>query len=99
MNEKPLEDIRVVEFGGYISGPYATSLLCALGADVVKIERTGSGDEFRRQQDVGSPYFVQMNAGKRSLAVDLKHPDGIALVKSLLPGFDVLVENLRPGKM
>ena len=69
------------------------------GADVVKIEPIRGGDPFRRGVDVGSPYFVQYNAGKRSLAVDLKKPDGIALVKTLLPKFDVLIENSRPGKM
>lgn len=99
MDEKPLTGVRVIEFGGYISGPYATSLLCALGADVVKIERTGGGDEFRRHEDDRSPYFVQMNAGKRSISVDLKDPAGLALVTALIPAFDVVVENLRPGKM
>lgn len=99
MEHKPLGYVRILEFGGYISGPYGTSLLCALGADVVKIEKLGHGDEFRRKADDRSPYFVQYNAGKRSVAVDLKDPDGIEFVKALVPRFDVLVENLRPGKM
>ena len=96
---RPLTGIRVLELGAYISGPYAAALLAALGADVVKVEPPKGGDAFRRGVDIDSHYFVQYNAGKRSLAVNLKHPDGVALVKRLAPHFDVVVENNRPGKM
>jgi crotonobetainyl-CoA:carnitine CoA-transferase CaiB-like acyl-CoA transferase len=99
MQRRPLAGIRVLEFGGYISGPYATSFLCSLGADVIKIERPGPGEDFRRGVDAASLYFRQYNTGKRSLAVDLKRPEGIELVKALVPGCDVVLENLRPGKM
>jgi crotonobetainyl-CoA:carnitine CoA-transferase CaiB-like acyl-CoA transferase len=99
MQRKPLADIRVLEFGGYISGPYATSFLCSLGADVIKIERPGPGDDFRRGVDADSLYFRQYNTGKRSLAVDLKTPEGIELIKALVPTCDVVLENLRPDKM
>jgi len=99
MQHKPLKAIRVLELGGYISLPYATSLLCALGADVVKVEKPGVGDDFRRGDNDRSLYFIQHNAGKRSLSVDLKTPEGVALVKALIPRFDVLLENLRPGKL
>lgn len=99
MQQKPLTGIRVLEFGGYISGPYATSFLCSLGADVIKIERPGAGDDFRRGADADSFYFRQYNSGKRSVAVDLKSAEGIALVKALVPTADVVLENLRPGKM
>lgn len=99
MQRKPLAGIRVLEFGGYISGPYATSFLCSLGADVIKVERPGPGDDFRRGVDADSLYFRQYNTGKRSLAVDLKSPDGIELIKALVPTCDVVLENLRPGKM
>jgi len=98
-NERPLSGIRVLEAGSYISGPYAGALLAALGADVVKIEPPKGGDPFRRGVEVSSPYFVQYNAGKRSLAVDLKGPDGVALIRKLLPHYDVFIENARPGKM
>lgn len=98
MQRKPLKDIRVLELGGYISVPYASSLLSALGADVVKVEKPG-GDDFRREVNDRSLYFMQYNAGKRSLGVDLKKPEGVALVKALIPRFDVLLENLRPGKL
>ncbi|AVH94199.1 MULTISPECIES: CaiB/BaiF CoA transferase family protein [Streptomyces] len=99
MQHKPLDGIRILELGGYISAPYASSLLCALGAEVVKVEKPGTGEDFRRLKNDRSPYFVQYNAGKRSLAVDLKNPEGIALVKSLVPRFDVVLENLRAGKL
>lgn len=96
---QPLQGIRVLEFGGYISAPYATSLLGALGAEIVKVERPDGGDDFRRRRNTDSTFWIQYNTGKRSLAVDLKHPDGIALVKTLIPRFDVVMENMRPGRM
>ena len=99
MQHKPLAGVRVLEVGAYISAPYASSLLCALGADVVKVERPVTGEDFRRLLNDRSPYFRQYNAGKRSVALDLKSDDGVALVKALIPRFDVLIENLRPGKM
>jgi crotonobetainyl-CoA:carnitine CoA-transferase CaiB-like acyl-CoA transferase len=98
-NAKPLHGIRVLELAAYISGPYATSLLAALGAEVVKVEPPGGGDPFRRGVDTESHYFVQYNAGKKSLAVNLKTPEGVALIKALIPRFDVVIENSRPGKM
>lgn len=96
---RPLRGIRVLELGAYISGPYATALLASLGAEVVKVEPPGGGDPFRRGIDIGSAYFVQYNAGKKSMAVNLKAPAGIALIKAMIPGFDVVVENSRPGVM
>ena len=99
MQHKPLTGVRILELGGYISLPYASSLLCALGADVVKVEKPGDGDDFRRRANDSSPFFIQYNAGKRSLGVDLKDPEGVALVKALVPRFDVVLENLRPGKL
>ncbi|MBF6074231.1 CoA transferase [Nocardia beijingensis] len=99
MQHKPLDGIRILEIGGYISLPFGTSMLCALGAEVVKVERPVVGEDFRRHQNDGSPYFRQYNTGKRSLAVDLKRPEGVALVKALIPRFDVVLENMRPGKL
>jgi crotonobetainyl-CoA:carnitine CoA-transferase CaiB-like acyl-CoA transferase len=95
----PLTGLRVLEVGAYISGPYAGALLAALGADVIKVEPIRGGDAFRRGAGTGSPYFVQYNAGKRSLAVDLKKPAGVDLMKALVKTCDVLIENSRPGKM
>lgn len=99
MKHRPLEGIRILEIGGYISLPFGTSLLCSLGAEVVKVEKPGVGEDFRRQQNDQSPYFRQYNYGKRSLAVDLKTEAGVELIKSLVPRFDVVMENLRPGKI
>ena len=99
MPHNPLEGVRILEIGGYISAPYASSLLCALGADVVKVERPGDGEDFRRHQNDRSPYFRQYNAGKRSLGVDLKDSRGVELVTALVPRFDIVLENMRPGKL
>jgi crotonobetainyl-CoA:carnitine CoA-transferase CaiB-like acyl-CoA transferase len=98
-NNKPLAGIRVLDLGAFIAGPYAAMLLALLGAEVVKVEPPKGGDAFRRGEGAGSPYFNHANAGKKSLAVDLKSPEGLALIKALLPRFDVLIENSRPGKM
>ena len=98
MKSQPLAGIRVLEVGAYISAPYAGVFLVALGAEVVKIEPL-EGEAFRRGEDNRSAYFVQYNGGKKSVAVDLKAPAGPALVRSMVPKFDVLIENMRPGKM
>ncbi len=82
MIQKPLQHIRILEIGGYIAAPYSTSILCALGAEVVKVEKPHTGDDFRRNLDHRSPYFVQYNAGKKSLAVDIKRPEGVDLVRA-----------------
>jgi crotonobetainyl-CoA:carnitine CoA-transferase CaiB-like acyl-CoA transferase len=99
VQHKPLHGIRILEIGGYIALPYGSSMLCALGAEVVKVEKPGEGDDFRRRANDKSPFFIQYNAGKRSIGIDLKTPGGIDVIKALLPRFDVLLENLRPGKL
>lgn len=96
---RPLSGIRVLDFGAFIAGPYAANILSMLGADVVKVESPKGGDAFRRGLGAKDPFFVQSNAGKKSLAVNLKAPEGVALIKKLLPEFDVLIENSRPGVM
>ena len=96
---RPLAGIRVLDFGAFIAGPYSGSLLTMLGAEVVKVEPPRGGDAFRRGLGTSDPYFVQANSGKQSIAVNLKSPDGIAFIKKLLPEFDVLIENSRPGVM
>src|SRR6202795_1032448 len=97
-SQQPLAGIRVLEIAAYISGPYAGSLLAALGAEVVKIEPP-DGEAFRIGRNEWSPYFRQYNTGKKSVAVDLKSEQGVNVVKSLLPRYDVLIENMRPGKL
>jgi len=94
----PLAGIRVLEVGNYASAPYGGYLLVLLGAEVVKIEPPQTGDPMRGWGSGGSEvsfFFRMCNAGKSSVAVDLKNTDGVALVRSLLPGFDVMLTNLK----
>ena len=96
-----LSGIRIVDFTQFEAGPSCTEALAWMGADVVKIENPKLGDPGRRRQP-GKPdndpyYFHVFNANKKSLAVDLKNPRGLALVKDLLRKADVTVENFAPG--
>jgi crotonobetainyl-CoA:carnitine CoA-transferase CaiB-like acyl-CoA transferase len=98
---KPLAGLTVVDFTRILSGPYATMLLADLGADVVKIERPGRGDDTRGWGppfwDGMSTYFAAVNRGKRSVAIDLATASGCELVRELIAQADVVVENFRPG--
>jgi crotonobetainyl-CoA:carnitine CoA-transferase CaiB-like acyl-CoA transferase len=94
----PLHGIRVVEVGSFMAVPYATALLAGLGAEVVKVEPFPLGDPFRRGLDAADPYFAQYNAGKKSLALDLKADAGRRVLDSLLGSSDAFIHNLRPGK-
>jgi crotonobetainyl-CoA:carnitine CoA-transferase CaiB-like acyl-CoA transferase len=97
----PLRGIRVLDVTSNIAGPSATMILAGLGADVIKIERPGSGDEAREMQPHmhgWGAYFVAINRGKRSVAIDLGKPDGIALALRIATTCDVFVENFRGGK-
>jgi crotonobetainyl-CoA:carnitine CoA-transferase CaiB-like acyl-CoA transferase len=97
----PLIGIRVLDLSRVLSGPYATMTLADLGADVVKVEEPGHGDDTRAfgppYADGVSTYFLSINRGKRSLALDLKSAEGRRLVWELALVADVLVENFRPG--
>ena len=97
----PLDGLRVVDLSRVLAGPYCTMLLADLGADVVKVERPGEGDETRTwgppYAGPESAYFLAVNRSKRSIAVDVKAPDGRALVLELCAGADVVIENFRPG--
>ena len=103
-----LDGLRVLDFTIMLAGPYCTRLLADLGADVVKIEPP-DGDDMRQRAPLRpardgseaqhSTYFGQLNAGKRSLALDLKNAQAIAVVQRLAEQADVLVENFRPGVM
>jgi crotonobetainyl-CoA:carnitine CoA-transferase CaiB-like acyl-CoA transferase len=95
----PLSGVTVVEFVHMVMGPSCGLVLADLGADVIKVEPAPNGDNTRRLTGSGAGFFAAINRNKRSLAVDMKHPDGIALVQRLLEGADVLVENFRPGAM
>jgi crotonobetainyl-CoA:carnitine CoA-transferase CaiB-like acyl-CoA transferase len=101
MTFRPLAGIRVVDLTSSFAGPTATAILGALGADVVKVERPGAGDEAR---DWGPPFFeggsvmfFSANAGKRSLALDLRAPHGDETLLRLADRADVLIQSLRPG--
>jgi len=95
----PLQGIRILDLGQYITGPFATVLLAELGADVVKVEPP-SGDPFRSWE--GGPLkatFMAFNRGKRSVVIDLKTDEGRATFLELVRTADALVENFRPGVM
>ena len=103
----PLAGVRVLDLSRVLAGPWATQLLADLGADVIKVERPGAGDDTRAwgppfaERDDGSrgdaAYFFAANRNKRSLTVDMASPEGAALLRRLAEGADVLVENFRTG--
>jgi crotonobetainyl-CoA:carnitine CoA-transferase CaiB-like acyl-CoA transferase len=97
----PLAGIRVLDLTRVLAGPYCTMTLGDLGADVVKVEPAGTGDETRTWgppfQGGESAYFLAINRNKRSVALDLKQPAGVDAARRLAARADVLVENFRPG--
>jgi crotonobetainyl-CoA:carnitine CoA-transferase CaiB-like acyl-CoA transferase len=95
----PLAGLRVVEFTHMVMGPTAAMVLADLGADVVKVEPTPEGDNTRRLVGSGTGFYASFQRNRRSLCVDLKSADGMAMVQRLLEGADVLIENFRPGAM
>lgn len=95
---KILKDIRVVELGTYITGPAAGMHLADLGADVIKVERPGTGDPFRAFKDgLYSPHYQTYNRNKRSIALDTKKPEDLATLHDLVATADVFIQNFRPG--
>jgi CoA:oxalate CoA-transferase len=100
---QPLKGIRIADFSHIMAGPYATHLLRLLGAEVIKIEPT-RGDAMRnygadRSFDGMAPAFIAVNAGKKSVVLDLKNPASVEAARRLIARSDVLVENFRPGVM
>lgn len=102
----PLAGVRVLDLTNVLAGPYCGYQLALMGAEVIKVERPGSGDlarqlgadPARNSANMGISFLAQ-NAGKVSLTIDLKHPEGKALLRRLVRAADVLVENFRPGVM
>src|SRR3954470_10237533 len=100
----PLAGLRVLDLSRILAGPFATQVLADLGADVVKVERPGSGDETRRW---GPPfaatgdatYFYACNRGRRSITLDLTDPADVEVALSLAEQAHVLMENFLPGTM
>jgi len=98
----PLHGIRVLDFTRVLAGPAASLALADLGAEVLKIEPPGNGDEtrdFPPIRDGESHYFLSVNRGKKSIVIDLKSEAGLALARDLAAKCDVVVENYRPGVM
>ena len=100
----PLAGIRVLDLSRILAGPFSTQILADLGADVIKVERAGEGDETRRWGPPYAPsgdaaYFYACNRGRRSIALDLRGDEDRSVVLSLVADADVLVENFLPGAM
>ncbi|GAA1697491.1 CoA transferase [Mycolicibacterium murale] len=102
-NGRLLSGVRVLDFGRVLAGPYAARHLADLGADVIKIERPVYGDDTRMDpyiyEDGLSAGFMQLNWGKKSLSIDLRHADAKAIIRELVAKSDVVIENFRPGVM
>jgi len=100
---EPLDGVRVVDLTRILAGPYCTQALADAGADVVKVEAPGRGDDTRGWgppfAEGESVYFLSVNRGKRGVALDLKRPEGKQVLERLLDRADVLVENFRPGAL
>ncbi|WP_076511418.1 CaiB/BaiF CoA-transferase family protein [Pseudacidovorax sp. RU35E] len=97
-----LAGLRVLDLSRFIAGPYCAMMLGDMGAEVVKIEPPGEGEYARRALpavDGQSLYTFIVNRNKKSLALDLRHPEGLATLRALIAEADVLVENFRPGTM
>jgi formyl-CoA transferase len=99
----PLSGIKVIDFTGVQAGPACTQLLAWYGADVLKVERPNGGDVTRSQlrdlPDADALYFTMLNSNKRSIAINTKTPEGLAVMEKLIKDADVLVENFAPGAM
>lgn len=99
----PLEGVKVLDLSRVLAGPYATMVLADLGADVIKVERPGTGDDTRHWGPpfVGgeSAYFLSVNRNKRSITADLKDDEDLEKIRRLARGADVLIENMNPGTL
>ncbi|MBD9655270.1 CoA transferase [Pseudomonas sp. PDM12] len=99
----PLKGIRVIDYSHFLAGPYVGRCLAALGAEVIKVERPGSGDAGRQHafilDDQQSGYFLQLNMGKQGVSVNMKDPRGKAFMHRLCDSADVFIENYRPGAL
>ncbi|NYI76756.1 CaiB/BaiF CoA transferase family protein [Nocardioides panzhihuensis] len=92
----PLTGVRVLDFSSLVPGPLASLILADAGADVVKVERPGTGDDMR---SLAPADFANLNRGKRSIVVDLKDPTATAVLEPMIAEADVLIEQFRPGVM
>jgi crotonobetainyl-CoA:carnitine CoA-transferase CaiB-like acyl-CoA transferase len=102
--ERPLEGLRVLEFGSLIAGPFATRIMAEFGAEVIKVERPEVGDQLRVWRYVDprtetSLWWALQSRNKKLVTLNLGHPDGQALAKRLAAEVDILVENFKPGTL
>ena len=102
--ERPLEGLRVLEFGSLIAGPFATRIMAEFGAEVIKVERPEVGDQLRVWRYVDprtetSLWWALQSRNKKLVTLNLGHPDGQALAKRLAAEADILVENFKPGTL
>jgi crotonobetainyl-CoA:carnitine CoA-transferase CaiB-like acyl-CoA transferase len=99
----PLAGIRVVDYSHFLAGPYVGRCLAALGAEVIKVERPGSGDAGRQHawilDEQQSGYYLQLNMGKQGVSVNMKDPRGKDFMQRLCDSADVFIENYRPGAL
>jgi len=95
----PLAGLRVLEFSHTVMGPTAGLILAELGADVIKVEPAPKGDHTRGLGGFAAGFFAAFSRNKRSLAVDLKKPEGQAVIRALVPTVDIMLENYGPGTM
>ena len=104
-NAKPLAGVKVVEFGTLIAGPFCSRILAEFGAEVIKIEAPGEGDPLRKWRklyptgdgETSLWWFVQAR-NKQSVTINLKHPEGIGIVRKLVAEADIVVENFQIGR-
>lgn len=99
---KALDGVRILDLTRVLAGPFCTMVLADLGAEVIKVEMPGIGDDSRSAGPFikgESSYFMSLNRGKKSLTLDLRHQEGKAILKELVKKVDVLIENFRPGTM
>jgi crotonobetainyl-CoA:carnitine CoA-transferase CaiB-like acyl-CoA transferase len=98
MTARPLQGVTVLEMGTFITGPAAGMLLADMGADVIKVEQPVTGDPFRSfKGELYSPHFQTYNRNKRSITIDPKNPDDLAILDQLVATADVFIQNFRPG--
>lgn len=98
--KRPLDGVKVIDFTRVYAGPYCTMMLADLGAEVIKIEKQGTGDDthdFQPVKDGESGYFTYLNRNKKSLSLNLKAKESIEIVKELATWADIVVENFSPG--
>ncbi len=102
-SDGPLSDVQVLDLTRVLAGPYASMWLADMGADIVKVERPGSGDDTRTYGppfiDGESAYFLSINRNKKSLTLNFKKPEGKKILRRLIEQSDVLLENFRPGTL